>query len=90
MQEVFIKIYGKVQGVFFRDEAKRLALSLDLNGWIKNIDDGTVEILAQGKAENLNKLKNWTEQGPNLAQVEKIECKYREIKNKLDNFKILY
>lgn len=78
MQEIFIKIYGAVQAVGFRYYAEKIAANLNLTGYVKNASDGTVEILAQGNKENLEKLITWASRGPKLAQIEKTEVEWRE------------
>ena len=50
-----LKIYGKVQGVFFRDTARIEAEKLGLTGFVRNTPDGTVEIVAEGEDKNLKK-----------------------------------
>jgi len=56
VSEIFLKIYGQVHGVGFRYHAEKTARSLKLAGYVRNANGGTVEILAQGKKENLEKL----------------------------------
>lgn len=89
MQEIFLKIFGQVQGVFFRSETKNMAQSLGLTGWVRNAPDGTVEILAQGAKEDLEKLEKWANIGTGFADVKKTEKDIRKIKNKFNNFEIL-
>jgi acylphosphatase len=90
MQELFLKVYGKVHGVCFRMQTQALAQNLDLTGWVKNVNDGTVEILAQGSEANLQKLEQWAGQGSELAQVEKVEADYHDVVKKFDSFDISY
>lgn len=67
---------GKVQGVGFRWSTKQKAKKLNITGHAKNLDDGTVEIIACGSKENVEKLKSWLkEKGPRLARIESFECK---------------
>jgi len=68
-----LTIYGRVQGVFFRETARQKAKKLALTGWVRNAPAGTVEILAQGKEENLKKMIAWCHKGPFLARVERVE-----------------
>jgi len=65
-----IKITGTVQGVGYRVNAKKVAENLKINGWIRNEDDGTVTIEAEGKPENMEMFLKWCEQGPSNAIVE--------------------
>lgn len=75
---VAIKVYGKVQGVFFRESAREEALKLGLGGFARNEGDGAVYIEAEGGDENLKKFVDWCRKGPELAQVENIEVEYSE------------
>lgn len=87
-KQVLIKIFGQVQGVFFRASARELAHKLNLTGLSKNAVDGTVEIIAEGEEENLQKLINWCRRGPELAKVEKVETVYRAATGKFSEFQI--
>lgn len=81
LKHINIKIYGLVQGVFFRVSAKEQADKLDIKGFAKNEKDGTVYIEAEGNKENLDKFLAWCQAGPNLAQVEKVEITEGPLKN---------
>lgn len=76
-----IKIFGRVQGVFFRDSAEREAKKLGINGFARNKDDGTVCIGAEGEEEVLEKFLEWCNAGPFLAKVERVEKAEGELKN---------
>ena len=66
-------ISGRVQGVFYRSSAQRYAQSLELSGWVRNLSDGRVELLACGEASVLAELEKWLEIGPEYAKVTNIE-----------------
>lgn len=66
-------VKGKVQGVWFRASTKDEALRLGLTGWVKNLPDGRVEVLACGNREQVEALREWLRQGPTLAKVEHVE-----------------
>lgn len=85
-----IQITGKVQGVFFRKSAKQKANELDIFGWVKNIVDNKVEIVAQGSEENINKFIIWCRQGPSNAEVKNIQIEEEEINMDLKKFTILH
>lgn len=68
-----LRIVGHVQGVGYRDWAINEALSLGLNGWIRNRSDGTVEIHVAGPAGAVQDFMGRCTQGPEAAQVEKID-----------------
>jgi acylphosphatase len=84
-----IKISGLVQGVFFRHSAKAEAEKIGIVGYTKNLDDGSVEIVAclptgDGDQDKIDEFIKWCRHGPALAQVEKVEMNeipYREFKD---------
>lgn len=71
-------IKGRVQGVFFRASTKDKALSLGLLGWVRNLPNGQVEIIAQGKPQDVNALIAWARSGPSMAQVDDIDVNWEE------------
>lgn len=80
-QHLNIKVYGLVQGVFFRATAKEQAEKLNIKGFAKNEPDGSVYIETEGEKENLDKFIKWCNIGPNMAQVEKVTVEEAKIKN---------
>lgn len=86
--EFYAKVYGRVQGVGYRYFVKEKAQSLDISGYVKNLEDGTVEVLAQGREENLQKLIEELKNGPYLAKVEKIDIIFRKPLEIFRNFEI--
>lgn len=85
-----MEITGRVQGVGFRNSTRRKARQLGLTGWVKNLADGSVEVLAEGNKEDLEDLISWANSGPRLANVNKVEVDRREPTNEFDNFSIRY
>lgn len=83
-----ITIYGRVQGVFFRDSVQRQAQKLNLTGWVKNESDGTVVIVAEGEEEKLKELIKWCYNGPRQAKVEKVEIAWAETNEEFKKFEI--
>lgn len=73
MTTVKIQIYGRVQGVFFRSEARKMADKLQITGWIRNNPDGSVTALAQGEDDAVNNFIEWCGKGPSFAKVEKVK-----------------
>ncbi|TMI87592.1 MAG: acylphosphatase [Bacteroidetes bacterium] len=69
MKTIRIKIEGNVQGVFFRQSAQEKAISLGIKGTVKNCEDDSVEIVATGTKEQLDKLVTWCWEGPPKAVV---------------------
>ena len=68
-----LRIYGQVQGVFYRAWTAETARALGLSGWVRNRSDGTVEIVAQGEEEAVERLIHRCRQGPPAARVERID-----------------
>lgn len=66
-------VSGKVQGVWFRASARDQALALGLRGYVRNLPNGSVEVLAVGDDEAVDALAAWLRQGPPLARVDELE-----------------
>jgi acylphosphatase len=64
-----VLISGHVQGVYFRDTCRRMALEHRVSGWVRNLPDGRVEAVFEGPAEDVHRLLDWTRRGPHLAVV---------------------
>jgi acylphosphatase len=73
MKHYTIRVYGKVQGVFFRASSQEKAAELGLKGWVKNEADGSVLIEAEGTEDKLQNFISWCRKGPAKASVEKVE-----------------
>ena len=69
MQTIRIKVEGRVQGVFFRQSTQEKANQLGIKGTVKNCDDDSVEVIATGTKEQLDKLVAWCRKGPPKANV---------------------
>ena len=67
-------ISGKVQGVWFRASTKEEAERLQLTGWVRNLPDGRVEVLACGEKEKIAALQAWLKHGPRFAEVNDFVC----------------
>ena len=64
-----VLVSGQVQGVFFRDTCRRVALERGVSGWVRNLPDGRVEAVFEGPADDVHRLVEWTRHGPRLAVV---------------------
>ncbi len=71
-QTVSIVVSGKVQGVYYRQSTKEKARELGLTGFVKNLPDGRVQIIANGTIDQLNGLATWCRQGPPRARVDSV------------------
>ena len=72
-QAFHYRVMGRVQGVAFRDFTRRTAHFLGLAGWVRNCADGTVELVAAGSAEGLERFAEELWQGPRMARVDGVE-----------------
>lgn len=73
MKEVYFKISGRVQGVGFRWFVVRKATEIGaLSGWVRNAEDGTVEVLVKGREEDVERLMNACQEGPLWARVDQV------------------
>ena len=73
LRGLHVIVKGRVQGVFFRQQTKSIAISLKIKGSVKNLSDGSVEIYAFGTEASLKDLENWCYKGPPFAKVETVE-----------------
>ncbi|HMB32235.1 MAG TPA: acylphosphatase [Desulfohalobiaceae bacterium] len=81
-------ISGKVQGVNFRSWTKSQADNLGLKGWVRNLDDGRVEVVAQGQEEKLETLKGRLAQGSAFSRVEDIQCQWLDYEKEYTGFEL--
>jgi len=72
MKSYHLSIKGRVQGVFYRESAKREGTRLGVTGWVRNKPDGSVELLACGTEDTVQKLVEWCKAGPPLAKVTEV------------------
>ena len=83
-----VKIFGTVQGVFFRHSARIEFEELGIKGFARNESDGSLSLEAEGKEEALGKLLEWCKKGPPLAKVEKIEFSFHDATGQFKDFEI--
>ncbi|MFX1496408.1 MAG: acylphosphatase [Promethearchaeota archaeon] len=90
MKKINIKVYGQVQGVFFRYTTRKLARKLGLTGFVKNMPDGSVYIEAEGPEAKLYDLLEFSKVGPKYAYVKQVEFEFGEPENKYKGFEYSY
>jgi len=88
MQTVKIIVIGKVQGVFYRQSTREKAIGLGIKGTVRNCDDDSVEIIATGTREQLDKLITWCKQGPPRAKVSDVTIQELSLQS-FNNFSII-
>ena len=82
-------VRGRVTGVFFRAAAQREARRLGVTGWVKNRNDASVEILAEGDEESVKEIVGWSHHGPSAARVEHVDVRYRSYTGEFPDFRIV-
>ena len=85
-----ILVSGIVQGIFFRAHTKNAAQNLDLVGWVRNLRDGRVEIVAEGTKAALEQLLSWCHKGPPHARVDDVNATWNEATGEYTGFEIKY
>ncbi|MFW9903286.1 MAG: acylphosphatase [Candidatus Thorarchaeota archaeon] len=92
MKRVRIHVTGRVQGVFFRVYTRDIARKLAICGYVKNLRDGRVEIVAEGSEDSLRRLATWArKEGSPYSRIDKTEEEWEDIeKPQYTNFQITY
>lgn len=90
MKRIKIKVYGHVQGVFFRYTTRKVARKLGLTGYVKNMPDGSVLIEAEGPENKLFELLKFSKKGPKHAHVQKVEHELQAFKNEFNGFEYAF
>jgi acylphosphatase len=81
-------ITGKVQGVFYRANARDEARRLGLTGWVKNLPDGRVEAVVEGQEEQVKKLIDWCHRGPPAATVRDVDVRWEDYEGEFAGFQV--
>ena len=89
-KRVHVFVTGRVQGVFFRQATKVIAIKNNVTGWVRNLDDGRVEILIEGENKSVDSVIEWCNYGPANSRVDSIEVNNEEFKNEFSTFEVLY
>ncbi len=90
MERVRIFASGRVQGVLFRDFTQKWASSFGLTGWVRNLPDGRVEVLVEGKRDKIDQLVDKLRQGPQMARVDHIDMNREEYRGEYSDFRITW
>ena len=86
-----IRVYvtGIVQGVFYRIFVKQNAEKYDVKGFVRNLEDGRVELFLEGDTNNVNKIVEICKKGPKFSRIKNLEIKKESFQG-FRNFKILH
>ena len=86
-----VVIGGIVQGVFFRMETRRAARKQGgVDGWVRNLPDGTVEAVFEGEKEAVESMVRWCRQGPPASRVDHVEVEWQEYSGEFSGFHVRY
>jgi acylphosphatase len=83
-------VYGRVQGVGFRDFAWTRANALGLTGYVRNLHGGAVEIVAEGEREALESLLEELRRGPRGSRVDDVDARWEEATGTHDRFDVTF
>ncbi len=88
MRSMHCTVSGKVQGVNFRSWCKSQADHLGVKGWVRNLNDGRVEVLAQGEEDVLQEFKKLLLKGSTMSRVEDVHCDWLEYDKEYSSFEL--
>lgn len=87
---IHIWVRGRVQGVGFRAFAQHSGAQLDLTGWVRNVGDDRVEIVAEGSHESLERFAEEMKSGPRAGYVEEAKVEWEAAQGEFKNFSVKY
>jgi acylphosphatase len=90
LKRIHIFVTGRVQGVFFRQSTRVMAIKNNVNGLVRNLDDGRVEIIAEGEKQNIDNLAKWCKTGPANSRVDEFELLDEDSTGEFENFEVRY
>ena len=85
---VHIWVKGRVQNVGFRAHVEYHALQIGVLGWVRNMDKDSVETVAEGTREKIERFINTVKQGTNLSKVDEVRVEYEEPTSELTGFSV--
>ena len=88
MQRLHLVVSGRVQGVWYRASARERARALGLGGLARNLEDGRVEVVAEGPREALEALMAWSWEGPRAARVIGVDARWSSATGEFGGFDI--
>jgi len=83
-------VRGHVQGVNYRSSTRQQGILLGLTGWVRNLPDGQVEVVAEGDEAAVQQLIAWCRRGPQWAEVESVEVRWEEYGGEFQRFGIAW
>ena len=90
LRRIHVFVSGRVQGVAFRWVTEDIAQNLGVLGWVRNLRDGRVEVMAEGEEGTLNQFIEFLQHGPRHAKVSDIHIEWVEYKGEFNTFEIRF
>jgi len=90
LKRVHVFVSGRVQGVGFRWTTLDVARQLKITGWVRNLPDGRVEVMAEAEEEKLKQFIEFLRRGPRYAKVKGVEVKWLDSTGEFKEFKMKY
>jgi len=90
MKRANVFVTGRVQGVFFRAHTRKAALGFQVQGWVRNLPDGRVEAVFEGKRHEVDAVIDWCRRGPSHAVVERLTILDEPYTGEFADFSIHY
>ncbi|CAM2196459.1 acylphosphatase [Paraburkholderia sp. A1RI_3L] len=86
IETYYVRVRGVVQGVGFRHATVRQAHALGIRGYVANLDDGSVEAVVQGSANQVDRMLSWLRRGPPSARVTEVASEERYTEKRYERF----
>ena len=86
IETYYVRVRGVVQGVGFRHATVRQAHALGIKGWVANLEDGSVEAILQGPANQVDRMLSWLRHGPPAARVSEVAGEERFTEKRYERF----
>jgi acylphosphatase len=86
IETYYVRVRGAVQGVGFRHATARQAHALRIRGYVANLDDGSVEAVIQGAANQVDRMLSWLRHGPPSARVTEVVSEERHTDKRYERF----
>ncbi len=83
-------VSGRVQGVYFREYTRIEANKVGVTGWVRNLWDGRVEAVFEGRPEAVEHMVQWCHKGSPRARVEKVDVKYEPCTGEFSYFRVVW
>jgi acylphosphatase len=88
LSRIHVFVSGRVQGVAYRFFAERRAAEIQVTGWVRNLRDGRIEIVAEGQKVDLERFLEFLRQGPRMAKVDGLDLLWEDYRGEFKDFRI--